>query len=122
MEPLLECQSRMSITFRCIFAEKYRFTSFFFSRWAQHRVCNAYIKKIQFFYVFFEKDDLLFSFQRKNIMFLKKNTIFPDNTRKIMFQRNLFKKTISSGHLNKISYFHVFFFSRKVIFYFPSKE
>ena len=107
---------RMSIQdvnhFQVYFCRKRSFFFFFFSRWAQHRVCNAYIQKIQFFYVFFEKDDLLFSFQRKNIMFLKKNTIFPDNTRKIMFQRNLFEKTISSGHLNKISYFHVFFFQK----------
>ena len=42
----------------------------------------------------------------------EKNTIFPDNTRKIIFLCNSFEKTIFSEHLKKISYFHVFFGER----------
>ena len=52
---------------------------------------------------FFDKDNLSFSVQRKNIIFSGgKNTIFPDNTtRTIIFQREFFGKTIFSEHLEK---------------------
>ena len=42
----------------------------------------------------------------------KRNTIFPDITKKIMFRREFFGKTIFSEHLKKISYFQVFFWER----------
>ena len=38
----------------------------------------------------------------------KRNTIFPDITKKIIFQCDFFGKTIFSEHLKKTSYFHVF--------------
>ena len=42
------------------------------------------------------------SAQGKKIIFSGKgNIIFPDNTRKIIFQRNFFGKTIFSGRLEK---------------------
>ena len=42
------------------------------------------------------------SAQGKKIIFSgKENIIFPDNTRKIIFQRNFFGKTIFSGRLEK---------------------
>ena len=62
------------------------------------------------YHVFLEKDHLSFSVQRKNITFSGKNTIFPYNTRSVIFLCNYFEKTIFSEHLKKISYFHVFFF------------
>ena len=42
----------------------------------------------------------------------KRNTIFPDITKKIMFRSEFFGKTIFSEHLKKISYFQVFFWER----------
>ena len=45
---------------------------------------------------------LSFSVQGKKIMFSgNRNIILPDNTRKIIFQHNLFGKTIFSGHPEK---------------------
>ena len=80
-ETLSRMQSRMSITFKRIFLGEYH-------------ICNiyTYIQKISFFHVFLEKDHLSFSFQRKNIIFSRKKTIFPDNARKIIFQRDSFLK------------------------------
>ena len=50
---------------------------------------------------------------KETISFLGgKNTIFPDNTRKIIFRCNSFEKTIFSEHLKTISNFHVFFEER----------
>ena len=59
----------------------------FFGRGAWCHVCNTRTctQKISYFHVFSEKDRLSLSAQGKNIMFSgKKNTIFPDNTKKIM--------------------------------------
>ena len=47
--------------------------------------------------------------------FQGKNTIFPDNTRKIMYRRGPFWKDHLSEKLKKISYFRVFF--KKLIFF-----
>ena len=57
---------------------------------------------------------IFFHFPPKGkIYFLeKKNTIFPDITKKIMFRRQFFGKTIFSEHLKKISYFQIFFWDR----------
>ena len=46
---------------------------------------------------------------KEKICFQEKNTIFPENTRKIMSQRDPFEKTIFSESLKKRSYFRVFF-------------
>ena len=60
------------------------------------------MQKISYFHVFLEKNHVLFSIQRKNIIFSgKKNTIFPDNTRKHILQCNLFGKSNLSEHLEK---------------------
>ena len=68
---------------------------------------------MSYFHVFLEKDYLSFSIQRNNIIFSGlKNTIFPDNTRKITFQCDFFEKTIFLEHLKKISYIHVFFLEK----------
>ena len=61
---------------------------------------------------FFDKD-FYFSPKEKISYFLeKRNTIFPDITKKIMFRRKFFGKTIFWEHLKKISYFHIFFWER----------
>ena len=49
---------------------------------------------------------------KEKICFQEKNTIFPENTRKIMSQRDPFEKTIFSESLKKRSYFCVFFWER----------
>ena len=102
----------MSITFRCIFAEKDRFSSFFLADGHNIVFVTRIYRKYNFSMYFLRKMIVRFPSKEKISCFWEKNTIFPDNTRKIMFQRNLFEKTISSGHLNKISYFHVFFFQK----------
>ena len=49
------------------------------------------LKKISYFRVFSKKDHLSFSVQRVRSYFReKRNIIFPDNTRKIIFWRNFF--------------------------------
>ena len=53
-------------------------------------------KKISYFHVFFKKDHLSFSVQG-----VKRNIIFLENTRKIIFQLDPFENTIFSGRLGK---------------------
>ena len=60
-------------------------------------------------YIFLRKITFHFPPKEKISCFWGKDTIFPDNTRKIIFQGNFFKKTIFSEHLKIILYFHVFF-------------
>ena len=57
---------------------------------------------------------IIFHFpSRKYMIFSRKlNEIFPDDTRKIIFQRNVFGKATLLEHLKKISYFHVLFWER----------
>ena len=73
MELFLECQSRVPMTFRCIFAG-----------------CDHLWF---FFHVFLEKDGLSFSVQGKGAKFSGKKPIFPDNTKKIMFGWNFLKRS-----------------------------
>ena len=66
-----------------------------------------------YFHVFLEKDHLSFSVYRRNIKFLAKgNAIFPDDTGKIILQRDFLEKNIFSEHVKKTSYFHAFFKER----------
>ena len=60
------------------------------------------------------------SAQGKKIIFSgKENIIFPDNTRKIIFQRNFFGKTIFSGRLEKENMvFHAVYFVKKINYFF----
>ena len=55
--------------------------------------------------------NIIFHFSSKEkVCFREKEiSIFPDNTRKIMFQCNFFEKNIFSERLKKVSYFHLFF-------------
>ena len=60
------------------------------------------IQKTSYYHVFFERDLLSFSVRRKYIIFSRKrNAIFPDDRRKIIFQCDFFGKTIFSEHLKK---------------------
>ena len=81
---------------------------------------NEY-QKISYFHVFFwEKSSFIFC-QRSKIIFLgKRNIIFPNNARKIIFQCNCFGKTISPEKLQSLqgsSYFHVFLFEKNLSFF-----
>ena len=104
-----------NVIFRCIFWEKIIFA---FLRKGSFTFVGKEIPSLRniqktYFHVFFEKDHLSFSVRRKNIIFLgKRNAIFPDDRRKVIFQCDFFGKTIFSEHLKNISYFHVFFWER----------
>ena len=50
-------------------------------------------------YFFRERSSFIFCLKNKIIFSGKRNIIFPDNTRKIIFQCSSFGKTIFSGHL-----------------------
>ena len=50
-------------------------------------------------YFFRERSSFIFCLKNKIIFSGKRNIIFPDNTRKIIFQCSFFGKTIFSGHL-----------------------
>ena len=60
------------------------------------------LKKISYFREFLkERSSFIFRLTRKIIFSGKRSIIFPDNTRKIIFQHNLFGKTFFSGRLEK---------------------
>ena len=69
----------------------------------KYHICTHFLIKINFFH-FLPKEKIYF--------LEKRNTIFPDITKKIMFRRKFFGKTIFWEHLKKISYFHIFFWER----------
>ena len=70
-------------------------------------------KNIIFPYTYFLRKFIPYFLSNEKIScFREKNTIFPDNTRKIMSQRGPFKNTFFSEDLKKISYFLVFFWKR----------
>ena len=66
----------------------------------KYHISMYFLIKVTFFH---------FPFKEKIYFLEKRNTIFPDITKKIMFRREFFGKTIFSEHLKKISYFQVFF-------------
>ena len=128
--PFLGCQSiwyfsritifsRMNIIFfgdagdvtpRCIFSGQEHLS---FSRRGQCHACNAYayIRKYHVSMRFLIKI-IFFHFPPKEKIsyFLeKRNTIFRDMTKKIVFRCEFLGKTIFSEYLKKISYFQVFF-------------
>ena len=76
-----------------------------------YRKCHismSFLIKIMFFY---------FAHQDKISYFLeKRNTIFPDITKKTMFRCEFLGKTIISEHLKKISNFQVFSFRERSSF------
>ena len=61
-----------------------------------------HLKKILYFQVlFWERSSFLLCLKNKIIFSGKRNIIFPDNTRKIIFQCDFFGKTIFSKYLEK---------------------
>ena len=87
--------SRMSISFKCFF-------SFFFVEdhlWFFLKKGNIIfvifihiIQKISFAMSFLRKIIFHFPSKKKNHIFWRKSTTFPDNTKKIIFQRDFFWK------------------------------
>ena len=74
---------------------------------------EAFEENIIFPCIFWERSSFIFRLKNKIIFLEKGNIIFPDNTtRRIIFQSDLFGKTIFSKHLKEISYFHVFSWER----------
>ena len=56
-------------------------------------IFSGYLKKISYLHIlFWEISSLIFLLKKKMIFSGKRNIIFPDNTRKIIFQRCLFGK------------------------------
>ena len=68
--------------------------------WKDHRSRRPE-ENIIFPYVFQERSSFIFCLTCKIIFSGKRNIIFPDNTRKIIFRRNFFGKTIFSGRPEK---------------------
>ena len=64
-------------------------------------IFSEHLKKISYFHVIFLRKIIFHFPSGGKIIFLGKRNIFPDNTRKIIFQRNFFGKTIFSGRLEK---------------------
>ena len=79
-------------------------------------IFSEHPNKISYFHVFFENffDHLSFFVQGVRSYFREKNIIFPENTRKIIFQRNFFGKTIFSRCLKKgnMIFHEVYFIQR----------
>ena len=67
-------------------------------------IFSEHLKKIYVRVFFWERSSFIFHPSSKIIFSGKRNIIFPNNTRKIIFQRNFFGKTIFSGRLEKTKY------------------
>ena len=76
--------------------------------WKDH-LFGAFEKNVIKPCIFLERSSFIFRLKNQIIFSGKRNIIFPDNTRKILFQCNFFGKIIFSEYLKKISYFHLFF-------------
>ena len=60
------------------------------------------LMKISYFRaIFWERSSFIYCLRCKIIFSRKRNMIFPNNTRKIIFQQGFFRKTIFSGPLEK---------------------
>ena len=68
--------------------------------WKEH-LFRTFEENIIFPCIFWERSSFIFRLRCKIIFSGKGNIIFPDNTKKIMFQRNSFGKTIFSGRPEK---------------------
>ena len=100
------------ITPRCIFSGQ-EHPCFFFCQegnvmlltpthiYRKYHISTCFLIKIIFFH-FPPKEKISYFLE-------KRNTIFPDITKKFMFRPEFLGKTIFSEHLKKISYFQVFF-------------
>ena len=101
---LSRMQSRMLITFKCIFS-------------------GEDVQKISYFHVFLEKDHLSFSDQKKKYHILRKKIPSFQVIQERSYSSAIFiGKTIFLGHLKKISYFHVYFWERSSFIFFRLKK
>ena len=116
VETLSRMQSRMSITFN-FFGRR---SSLFFFAEGWYHICNIYTYVI-FPCISWERSSCIFLPKKKYHIFREKNTIFPDNTRKIIFQRDFFWKDYLFGAFEENIVFSCIFL-RKTVFHFPSKE
>ena len=65
-------------------------------------IFSEHLKNISYFHVFFwERSFFIFRLKYNIIFSWKRNIIFPDDTRKTIFQYNSFGKIIFSEHLEK---------------------
>ena len=95
-----------------IFPDNTRKTIFQGDFFWKYHLFGVFEENIIFPCIFWERSSFIFRPKYKVIFSGKRNIIFPDNRRrKIIYQYYFFvvEKTIFSEHLNKISYFHVFF-------------
>ena len=76
--------------------QKRSYSSAIFS---EKTIFSEHLKKTLYFLFFFFLERLSFLFRLKIIFSEKRNMIFPDNTRKIIFQCDIFEKTIFSENL-----------------------
>ena len=108
---LSRMRSRISITLSLFFRENIIFVTFIHI-YRKYHISMYFLRKIIFH----------FPSKEKISYFLEKTPpIFPDLQERSYSSAIFFGKTIFSGHLKKISYFHVFFW-RKIIFHFLFKE
>ena len=104
-----------NVTFKCIFCG--RRLSFLF--WQKGNILfitfihiyRKYHISMIFFLFFLRKIIFHCPCKEKIYFWEKRNTIFPDITKKVIFQGNFFGKTIFSENLKK-TYFHAFFWER----------
>ena len=92
-----------NVTFKCIFLGQDYLC--FFDRRVISYFLNLYIytEYIIFPCIYWERSSFLLHLKNKIIFSRKRNTIFPGNTRNIIFQCGFFGKTIFSEHLKKES-------------------
>ena len=108
----------MSITFKCIFLRSFLI---FLQKGNIIFVTFAHIyRKYHLSMYFLRKIIFHFPFKEK-ISYFPENTIFRDNTRKILFQRNFFWKDCLFGAFEENIMFSCIFL-RKITFHFTSKE
>ena len=71
---------------------------------------------------FWERSSFILHWKNKIIFSGKTNTIFPNKTRWTIFQWVFFGKAIFLEHLQKISYFHDFFWERSSFIFHPNNK
>ena len=93
----------------CFFSQEGNFTPLTPTHiYRKHHISTRFLIKIIFFH-FPSKEKISYFIE-------KRNTIFPDITKKIVFEAEFFRKTIFSKHLKKTSYLQVFFWERSSFF------
>ena len=92
-----------------------------FSMFVALVVGGASLKKFSMKF-FWERWSFILHRKNKIIFSGERNTIFPDKTRWTIFQWVFFGKAIFLEHLEKISYFHDFFWERSSFIFHPNNK